>query len=40
LAIGTRSRPDFDQGLVTSAKGHGGGWMIDCDPAAVILADI
>jgi len=23
-----------DQGIVTSAKGHGGGWMIDCDPAA------
>jgi len=29
-----------DQGFVTSAKGHGGGWMIDCDPAAVTLADI
>lgn len=28
------------QGFVTSAKGHGGGWMIACDPAAVTLADI
>lgn len=29
-----------DQGLVTSAKGHGGGWLIACDPATVTLADI
>lgn len=29
-----------DQGFVTSAKGHGGGWMVACDPAAVTLADI
>lgn len=29
-----------DQGFVTSAKGHGGGWMIACDPAVVTLADI
>ncbi len=29
-----------EEGFVTSAKGHGGGWMIACDPAAVTLADI
>jgi len=29
-----------DQGFVTSTKGHGGGWMIACNPAAVTLADI
>ena len=29
-----------DQGFVASAKGHGGGWTIACDPAAVTLADI
>ena len=29
-----------EQGFVTSAKGHGGGWRIACDPAAVTLADI
>jgi DNA-binding IscR family transcriptional regulator len=29
-----------DQGFVTSAKGHGGGWMIACNPAALTLADI
>src|SRR5688500_18912282 len=29
-----------EAGFVTSAKGHGGGWMIACDPAAVSLADI
>ncbi|MPZ39139.1 MAG: transcriptional regulator [Rhizobiales bacterium] len=29
-----------EQGFVTSAKGHGGGWMVACDPAAVTLADI
>lgn len=29
-----------DQGFVTSAKGHGGGWAIACDPVAVTLADI
>lgn len=29
-----------DQGFVRSAKGHGGGWTVACDPAAVTLADI
>ena len=29
-----------EQGFVTSAKGHGGGWLIACDPATVTLADI
>ncbi|MDH7797610.1 MULTISPECIES: Rrf2 family transcriptional regulator [unclassified Beijerinckia] len=29
-----------EQGFVTSAKGHGGGWLIACDPAKVTLADI
>lgn len=29
-----------EQGFVTSAKGHGGGWQIACDPARVTLADI
>ncbi|HET8728762.1 MAG TPA: Rrf2 family transcriptional regulator [Alphaproteobacteria bacterium] len=29
-----------DAGLVTSAKGHGGGWTIACDPTTVTLADI
>lgn len=28
------------QGLVASAKGHGGGWTVSCDPASVTLADI
>lgn len=28
------------QGFVASAKGHGGGWAIACDPKAVTLADI
>lgn len=27
-------------GLVTSEKGHGGGWRIACDPARVTLAQI
>ena len=29
-----------EQGFVASAKGHGGGWTVVCDPAAVTLADI
>ncbi|WP_072396512.1 Rrf2 family transcriptional regulator [Hyphomicrobium sp. CS1GBMeth3] len=29
-----------DQGFVESAKGHGGGWAIACDPKTVTLADI
>lgn len=29
-----------DQGFVTSAKGHGGGWTVACDPASVTLVDI
>ena len=29
-----------DQGLVRSAKGHGGGWTLACDLGAVTLADI
>ncbi|WP_157019325.1 Rrf2 family transcriptional regulator [Mesorhizobium xinjiangense] len=29
-----------EQGFVASAKGHGGGWTIACDPSAVTLADI
>ena len=29
-----------DQGFVTSAKGHGGGWTVACDPTKVTLADI
>lgn len=29
-----------EKGFVASAKGHGGGWTVACDPAAVTLADI
>lgn len=29
-----------DQGLVRSEKGHGGGWTIACDLAAVSLRDV
>lgn len=29
-----------EAGLVRSEKGHGGGWVIDCDPATVSLFDI
>ena len=29
-----------EAGFVTSEKGHGGGWAIACDPAAVTMADI
>uniref|UniRef100_Q07M64 Transcriptional regulator, BadM/Rrf2 family n=1 Tax=Rhodopseudomonas palustris (strain BisA53) TaxID=316055 RepID=Q07M64_RHOP5 len=29
-----------DAGFVRSEKGHGGGWTIACDPAAITLADI
>ncbi|MEO3431758.1 Rrf2 family transcriptional regulator [Inquilinus sp. CAU 1745] len=29
-----------EKGFVTSAKGHGGGWTVACDPDAVTLADI
>ena len=29
-----------EQGFVASAKGHGGGWTVACDPKAVTLADI
>jgi len=29
-----------DQGYVRSAKGHGGGWVLACDPATVTLRDI
>ncbi|BCP52598.1 Rrf2 family transcriptional regulator [Kaistia sp. 32K] len=29
-----------DAGFVGSAKGHGGGWTVTCDPAAVTLDDI
>lgn len=29
-----------EQGFVASAKGHGGGWTVVCDPAKVTLADI
>lgn len=29
-----------NDGFVRSEKGHGGGWMIACDPSAVTLADI
>lgn len=28
------------EGLVASAKGHGGGWVVARDPATVTLADI
>ncbi|MDQ0573122.1 Rrf2 family protein [Variovorax paradoxus] len=27
-------------GFVSSAKGHGGGWVLSCSPAAVTLGDI
>jgi DNA-binding IscR family transcriptional regulator len=27
-------------GYVDSAKGHGGGWVVRCDPAAVTLRDV
>lgn len=29
-----------DAGFVVSAKGHGGGWVVACDPRTVTLADI
>lgn len=29
-----------EQGYVRSEKGHGGGWTLACDPAAVTLRDI
>ncbi|WP_417661897.1 Rrf2 family transcriptional regulator [Pseudomonas sp.] len=29
-----------EQGFVSSEKGHGGGWRISCDFAAITLADI
>ncbi|MFT4091806.1 MAG: Rrf2 family transcriptional regulator [Asticcacaulis sp.] len=29
-----------EAGLVRSEKGHGGGWVMDCDPAKVSLYDI
>lgn len=29
-----------EAGFVRSAKGHGGGWTLACDPASVTLADI
>ena len=29
-----------DRGYVHSEKGHGGGWTLACDPAAVTLRDI
>src|SRR5690606_25887684 len=29
-----------EAGFLRSEKGHGGGWSIACDPAAVTLADI
>lgn len=29
-----------EKGFVASAKGHGGGWTVACDPASVTLADI
>src|SRR5690349_17442609 len=28
------------QGFVTSAKGHGGGWVVARDPATITLGDI
>ncbi|WP_420596512.1 Rrf2 family transcriptional regulator [Deinococcus sp.] len=29
-----------DAGLVTSEKGHGGGWRLSCDPAQTTLLDV
>lgn len=29
-----------DAGLVTSEKGHGGGWRLACDPARTTLLDV
>jgi DNA-binding IscR family transcriptional regulator len=29
-----------EQGFVTSAKGHGGGWVVARDPATITLGDI
>lgn len=29
-----------DAGLVTSEKGHGGGWRLSCDPAGTTLLDV
>jgi len=29
-----------DAGLVTSGKGHGGGWVMACDPSTTTLLDV
>lgn len=29
-----------ERGYVTSGRGHGGGWTLSCDPAAITLYDI
>jgi DNA-binding IscR family transcriptional regulator len=29
-----------DAGLVTSEKGHGGGWVLACDPSVTTLLDV